>query len=467
MKKLVRLVCILMAAMLLLLTPLSVVADSKNYPHRYPTDMHKWSPSLVDDLFEYYMNVVAESENGGFVDGEVRYRMFRDSTGYSDYTTSNGQKAGTFERVGYSIALVDGNTELSLQVVDAPKEYNIPTGVLTYDIVRDYSGYPGWLKTVIKYGSEVIETVLEFFGLDAISTGLKLILELLKSGVPELTGATGEMSGVLQHDEISWSDPGDSCWWIRVNLAPKSTRAIKLRALRGHIVQLVTPDGVVQNMSYNNETGCYEVDDDYHASGSYETVSDSKSNHLLRYYVGSGYRLIVDGVEYPFSIDGLKLQRNSKGCGIGTKWASKYSEAEMTVISAQTAAVAMMEDTGSELPGSVDNDWTMLTLSGECYCHLTVEDPTATDNHVLVLDESNAPMSIQVNVEWADGVEPVSGGTVSFRLHKETQDGDELDFSDTSTQETGYSVDCGEGMTFSGDLTQAKTTNIMDQSVSA
>ena len=465
MKKLVRLVCILMAAMLLLLTPMSVVADSKS--DSYPTGMHKWSPSFVNDLFEYYMNVVAESENGGFVDGVVRYRMFRDSTGYSDYTSSNGPKAGTFDRIGYSIEFIDEDTEISLQVMDAPKEYNIPTGTLEYDIVRDYSGYPDWLKTIIEYGSEFIEKILEYFELDAVSTGFSGILELLKSGVPQLTGTTGDMKGSVQHDDITWYDPGDACWWFRVQLSPKSTRAIKVRALRGHVIQLVTPDGVVQNMSYNNNTGCYEVDDDYHASGSYETVSDPESNNLLRYYVGNGYRLIVDGVEYSFSINGLKLQRNAEGCGIGTNWAGKYSDAERAVISAQTAAVALMEDADSELPGSLDNDWTMLTLGSECACHLTVEDPTATDNHVLVLDESNAPVSILVNVEWADGVEPVSGGTVSFRLHKETQNGDALDFSDTSTEATGYSVNCGEGMTFSGILTQEKTTTIMDQTVGA
>ena len=181
MKKLVRLVCILMAAMLLL-TPMSVVADSKS--DSYPTGMHKWSPSFVNDLFEYYMNVVAESENGGFVDGVVRYRMFRDSTGYSDYTSSKGQKAGTFDRIGYSIEFIDEDTEISLQVMDAPKEYNIPTGTLEYDIVRDYSGYPDWLKTIIEYGSEFIEKILEYFELDAVSTGFSGILELLKSGVP-------------------------------------------------------------------------------------------------------------------------------------------------------------------------------------------------------------------------------------------------------------------------------------------
>ena len=60
-------------------------------------------------------------------------------------------------------------------------------------------------------------------------------------------------------------------------------------------------------MSYNSNTNVYEVDDDFHASLSYETVSDAKSQNQLRYYVGNGYRLIVDGVEYSFNINPLKL----------------------------------------------------------------------------------------------------------------------------------------------------------------
>ena len=53
------------------------------------------------------------------------------------------------------------------------------------------------------------------------------------------------MDAYIEHDEIDWTDPGDTCYWFRVNLTPKSTRAIKVKALRGHTIQLVTPDGVV------------------------------------------------------------------------------------------------------------------------------------------------------------------------------------------------------------------------------
>ena len=125
-----------------------------------------------------------------------------------------------------------------------------------------------------------------------------------------------------------------------------------------------------------------------------------------------------------------------------------------------------MEDSSTVLPGSVDNDWTMLTLSSACEGHLSVEDPTAVDNHVLVFDDSNTPSAIRVDVEWADGVEPVGGGTVSFRLHKDTQGGDSVDFYEDAAAGSDFSETCGRGTTFSGTVTQSKTTTIMNQAVS-
>ena len=219
-------------------------------------------------------------------------------------------------------------------------------------------------------------------------------------------------------------------------------------------------------MSYNSNTDLYEVDDDFHASLKYETVSDAKSKNQLRYYTGNGYRLIVDGVKYEFSINGLKLLRDEQGHGYGTGWASYYNNDEITAISAQTSAVARMEDSSTVLPGSVDNDWTMITLSSACSGHLSVEDPTAVDDHVLVYDDTNTPAAIRVDVEWADGVEPVGGSTVSFRLHKDTQGGDSVDFYEDAATGSDFSETCGGGTTFSGTVTQSKTTTIMDQAVS-
>ena len=151
--------------------------------------MHMWSPTSQGEVFYYFMNAVAQSEHytSRFVDGKVTYRMFRDSTGYSCYASSEGSQAGIFSRIGYSIALVDGDTNISLEVVDAPKEYNIPTGVAKYDIVRDYAGYPGWLKVLIKVGSWLVDKLLDIFsfaGGEYVKYGLKAVLELLKSGVP-------------------------------------------------------------------------------------------------------------------------------------------------------------------------------------------------------------------------------------------------------------------------------------------
>ena len=118
------------------------------------------------------------------------------------------------------------------------------------------------------------------------------------------------MDVALNHDKITWYKPGNTSYWFRVGLASKSTRAIKVKALRGHTIQLVEPNGVTRNMSYNSSTDYYEVDTETPAYAGYETASDAKSPNQLRYYVANGYRLIVDGVEYSFDINGLKLQRD-------------------------------------------------------------------------------------------------------------------------------------------------------------
>ena len=121
MKKFVRFVCILMAMITLLLVPLSALADISVRPvPSMPTGMHTWSPSSEGVLFFYYMNAVAESETGGYVNGKVTYRMFRDITGYESYASSNGRQAGTFGDIGYlpdskiASALIGYSTDISL-----------------------------------------------------------------------------------------------------------------------------------------------------------------------------------------------------------------------------------------------------------------------------------------------------------------------------------------------------------------
>ena len=122
MKKSVRFVCILVAMITLLLTPLSALADIRNKPALgMPTGMHAWSPGSADggSLFFYYMNAVAESETGGYVDGAVTYEMYRDVTEYYSYATSNGRQAGVFKDVGYVplsdvVELAGYSTDISL-----------------------------------------------------------------------------------------------------------------------------------------------------------------------------------------------------------------------------------------------------------------------------------------------------------------------------------------------------------------
>ena len=111
--------------------------------------------------------------------------------------------------------------------------------------MRDYAGYPEILKYIIKFAGPVLKVVLGVLSFGTLYGVISGILEILKSGVPQVSGCTGDMDAIIVHDEITWYDPGATSYWFRVGLSPKSTRAIKVKALRGHTIQLVTPDGVV------------------------------------------------------------------------------------------------------------------------------------------------------------------------------------------------------------------------------
>ena len=221
-------------------------------------------------------------------------------------------------------------------------------------------------------------------------------------------------------------------------------------------MQLYIPDGTVRDMKYNTATQRYEVVYDGTILSYYE-VDDNGS---LRYQCGNGYALIVDGVAYYFNIRPLKLQRNENGCGIGSDWAQYYDEEEYEVIRHQTQGVIRMQNTGVVISGDMDKNWTMISLDDDTGS-LSVVNPYATDGHVLKFEASNEPMNLVVNVEWEEGIEIQGGEKVAFRLHKTTQDGNERDFE--NTEEKGdCSVDCGEGSTYTGTLSQQKKTTILD-----
>ena len=68
--------------------------------------------------------------------------------------------------------------------MDAPKGYNIPTGIAKYNIVRDYAGYSETMKFIIKYGGTALKIILGILTLGTVSSLLTGLLELLKSGIP-------------------------------------------------------------------------------------------------------------------------------------------------------------------------------------------------------------------------------------------------------------------------------------------
>ena len=191
-------------------------------------------------------------------------------------------------------------------------------------------------------------------------------------------------------------------------------------------MKLRLPDGTIEPLEYDGHDGY-------------------KSTTTLE--VGS-YTLIINGVDYPLTIKGLKLQRKQDGTGIGESWADAYDDLELQVIEQQAGAVSMMQSGTQVLNGLMDQNWTMLTLQNgwvDRTGNLTVTDPEAVDSHELNYEDPGST-NVRVNVKADDEATVPDCSEVAFQLHKDTADAGSFDF----VKET-INAKCGSGQVFTLD----------------
>ena len=322
MKKSTRFISLMLAVVMLMTFDMSSAGATA-----MPSGMKAWSPGYVDDFLQYTMNAAAyDIDDGSFVDGDVSYLVSRDTSFASEQfgAISNGRNAGVFSKMTWQPTAITDNAILT--VADAPADYNIPTGSFEYAIERDYAGIPSWIRKLLNWFDWAIPAYLTV---------------IAKSGVPKAKASHGDLHASLNHNEIDWLKPGNTKYWIQVNLQKKATNGLYVRANKGHIMSLTDSSGKKYEMTYDGTEG-------------YRTTSSLS--------VGS-YKLIIDGVEYPITVRGLKLQRTHSGRGVGQNWEAYYAgdEQALYVLEQHELEKAYMEQ-GVQLSGDWDKDWTLITL---------------------------------------------------------------------------------------------------------